>query len=113
MNQRNHQREFEEVVLQIVDILYDDAYGLAITDEIEQRTQRRVTLSSVHETLMRLEQKGYLHSHMGVATEERGGCKKRLFTITNSGKDALWEAKQLRNALWQAIPHIVWESDSI
>lgn len=109
MNQRNHLGEFEEIVLLTVGILYDDAYGLAITDEIEQRTKRQVTLSSVHKTLMRLEQKGYLHSHMGGATEERGGRKKRLFTITNSGKEALREARQMRNALWQAIPRVVWE----
>ncbi|MEM9672184.1 MAG: PadR family transcriptional regulator [Bacteroidota bacterium] len=113
MSQRNHLGEFEEIVLLTVGILYDDAYGLAITDEIEQRTNRKVTLSSVHKTLMRLEQKGYLYSHMGGATEERGGRKKRLFTITNSGKDALREAKQLRNALWQAVPRVVWERGNI
>jgi DNA-binding PadR family transcriptional regulator len=109
MSQRNHLGEFEEIVLLTVGILYEDAYGLAITDEIEQRTKRQVTLSSVHKTLMRLEQKGYLHSHMGGATEERGGRKKRLFTITNSGKEALHEARHMRNALWQAIPKVVWE----
>ncbi|MEQ9441289.1 MAG: PadR family transcriptional regulator [Cyclobacteriaceae bacterium] len=112
MNQRSHLGEFEEVVLLTVGILYDDAYGLAITDEIEQRTERNVKLSSVHKTLMRLEQKGYLHSYMGGATDERGGRQKRLFTITNSGKEVLHEARQQRNAMWQAIPRIVWEGGS-
>lgn len=113
MNQRNHLGEFEEIVLLTVGILYNDAYGLAITDEIEQRTNRKVTISSVHKTLMRLEQKGYLQSQMGGASEERGGRKKRLFTITNSGKETLREARQMRNALWQAIPRIVWEGGNL
>jgi PadR family transcriptional regulator, regulatory protein PadR len=39
-----HLGEFEELVLLTVGILYDDAYGLAITDEIEERTGRSVTV---------------------------------------------------------------------
>lgn len=101
--------EFEELVLLTVGILYDDAYGLAITDEIEARTARTVTVSSVHKALMRMEQKGFLRSHMGGATEERGGRNKRLFTITNTGKEALREARTMRNELWDAIPKIVWD----
>ena len=108
-----HLGEFEELVLLTVGICYDDAYGLGITDEIEQRTGRRVTISSVHKALMRLEQKGFLHSQMGGATKERGGRKKRLFTITNSGKEALRDARAMRNALWQAIPQVVWDIGSI
>ena len=108
-----HLGEFEELVLLTVGILYDDAYGLGITDEIGQRTGRSVTVSSVHKALMRLEQKGFLHSHMGGATEARGGRKKRLFTITNTGKEALRDTRTMRNQLWQAIPKIVWEGGRI
>jgi DNA-binding PadR family transcriptional regulator len=104
-----HLGEFEELVLLAVCILYDDAYGLSIMDEIEKRTGRTVTISSVHKALMRLEQKGFLHSHMGGATEARGGRKKRLFIITGSGKRAMQEAREMRNEMWNAIPRVVWE----
>lgn len=104
--------DFEEIVLLTVGILYDDAYGLAITDEIEQRTGRTHTISSVHKTLMRLEERGMLRSEMGGATEARGGRKKRLFNITNTGKEALYEAKQTREKLWQAVPKVVWDLKS-
>ena len=107
-----HLGEFEELILLTVGILYDDAYGLGITQEIERRTGRTVTVSSVHKGLMRLEQKGFLHSRVGGATQARGGRNKRLFTITNSGKVALREAREMRNQLWQAIPRIVWEGGS-
>lgn len=104
-----HLGEFEELILLTVGILYDDAYGLGITQEIERRTGRTVTVSSVHKGLLRLEQKGFLHSRMGGATEARGGRNKRLFTITDSGKAALRGAWEMRNRLWHAIPPIVWE----
>jgi PadR family transcriptional regulator, regulatory protein PadR len=56
--------EFEELVLLATGILYDDAYGLAIVDELEKQTGRTVMMSSVHKALVRLEDKGYLKSHM-------------------------------------------------
>jgi len=106
---RHHLSDFEEMVLLTVGILYDDAYGLAITDELEIQTGRTYTISSVHKALMRMEEKGMLHSQMGGATEARGGRKKRLFNITNSGKEALLEAKRTREKLWQAVPKVVWD----
>ena len=57
--------EFEELVLLSVGILFEDAYGLAIADELEKQTERTVMISSVHKALVRLEEKGYLKSHMG------------------------------------------------
>ncbi|MDN5213463.1 helix-turn-helix transcriptional regulator [Fulvivirgaceae bacterium BMA12] len=104
-----HLGEFEELVLLTVGILFDDAYGLAITDELEKRTGRRVIISSVHKSLVRLEEKGYLKSHMGGATKLRGGREKRLYLLTNAGINAVNEAKQLRNTMWDAVPKIVWE----
>lgn len=104
-----HLGEFEEIVLLTVGILYEDAYGLAITDEIEKRTGRNVTISSVHKSLNRLEKKGFLTSTMGGATEARGGRQKRLFSITAYGKQALTEARKLRNNMYDAIPKVIWQ----
>jgi len=101
--------EFEELVLLAVGILYDDAYGLAIVDELERKTGRSVMVSSVHKVLLRLEEKGYLESRMGGATKTRGGRDKRLYTLTGSGKKALLHARELRNGMWKEIPKIVWQ----
>ena len=57
--------EFEEYVMLTVAILNDDAYGYAIQKEFENRTKRRVNLSSIHATLFRLEEKGFIKSKMG------------------------------------------------
>src|SRR4051812_2488308 len=76
--------EFEELVLTMVGILQEEAYGNAIVNEIRERIERDVNLSAVHVTLYRLEDKGLVKSEMGGITEERGGRRKRIFTITNA-----------------------------
>lgn len=101
--------EFEELVLLTVGILYDDAYGLAIVDELEKQTGRPVMISSVHKSLVRLEEKGYLKSRMGGATETRGGRDKRLYTLTADGAKVLNQSKEIRNTMWKQVPGVVWE----
>ncbi len=101
--------EFEELVLLTVGILHDDAYALTIFDELQQKTNRKMILSSVHKTLVRLEEKGYLQSYMGGATAARGGREKRLYELTQSGIKVLNQTKELRNSMWDNIPKVVWE----
>ena len=101
--------EFEELVMLATAILYDEAYGYAITKEISERGKRKASLSAVHAALNRLENKGYLHSRMAESTTRRGGKKRRFFELTSSGKAALQESRQLRQHMWAAIPRIVFE----
>ena len=96
--------ELEEIVLLIVGVLYDDAYGVAIQDEMFKRCDRKATLSTIHVALHRLEEKGYLESRLDGATNERGGRRKLLFRVTKSGQKALSNARDMRNELWKAIP---------
>jgi len=96
--------EFEEIVLLTVAILGEEAYGVTVTQELEQKTGRSVGFSTVHTTLQRLEEKGFLSSQMGGATAERGGRRKRFFTVTAAGRRALVEVKQVREELWGALP---------
>ncbi len=98
--------EFEEIILTLVAGLQEDAYGAAIAEEIEIRLKRDVNLSAVHVTLYRLEDKGYLKSKMGGSTNERGGRRKRIFTITNSGLAMLKAMKEARLDLWKLVPQL-------
>jgi PadR family transcriptional regulator PadR len=101
--------ELEELVLLMVGILYKDAYGVAVMDEIEKQTGRSLNISAVHTVLKRLEEKGLLTSEMGDPTNERGGRRKRIFLLTASGKKALGEANEMRNQLFKKIPKVSWE----
>jgi PadR family transcriptional regulator PadR len=98
--------EFEELVLTMVGILRDDAYGNAIVSEIKQRVGREVNLSAVHVTLYRLEDKGLVKSQMGGSTNSRGGRRKRIFSITNAGLAMLRSMKESRMDLWKLIPQL-------
>ena len=101
--------EFEELVLLAVAAMQDDAYSLAITEEINRITHRNITFGVVHSALNRLEKKGFVESEMGGATKERGGRRKRIFTISTSGKKALVKAKTQRDELWGMIPRFVFD----
>lgn len=98
--------EFEEIILTLVAGLQEDAYGAAIAEEIETRLKREVNLSAVHVTLYRLEDKGFIKSKFGGGTNERGGRKKRIFTITNSGLAMLKAMKEARLDLWKLVPQL-------
>lgn len=98
--------EFEELVLTMVGILQEEAYGNAIVNEIRERIGREVNLSAVHVTLYRLEDKGFVKSSMGGATSSRGGRRKRIFTVTNAGLAMLRSMKEIRTGLWKLLPQL-------
>jgi PadR family transcriptional regulator, regulatory protein PadR len=98
--------EFEELVLTMVGILQEEAYGNAIVNEIHERVGRTVNLSAVHVTLYRLEDKGYVKSAMGGATSARGGRRKRIFKVTNAGLAMLRALKESRMDMWKLIPQL-------
>jgi PadR family transcriptional regulator, regulatory protein PadR len=96
--------ELEELILLVIGVMKEHAYGVNITQALETETGRTVDFSTVHTTLKRLEEKGFLKSTMGGATAERGGRRKRYFTITNYGYKALHENQEIRARLWSLMP---------
>jgi DNA-binding PadR family transcriptional regulator len=99
--------EFEELVLLTVAALRDEAYSVAVCDELSNHADRDVKLGVVHAVLNRLEEKGQVKSRLGEATKERGGKRKRFYQLTTAGKSALVRAKTVRDQLWERIPTIV------
>jgi len=100
--------ELEELVLLAVASLGEDAYGLAIVELLEKQADRNLSLSASHTVLYRLEEKGFLKSEMGGATAERGGRRKRIFSITQAGYNAIRETNEVRQGLWSNIK-LSWE----
>ncbi len=98
--------EFEELVLTLVAALREDAYGAALAEEIDKKMGREVNLSAVHVTLYRLEDKGYVKSSFGGGTKERGGRRKRIYTVTSAGMAMLRAMKESRVELWKMVPQL-------
>ena len=96
--------EFEEVILLLVGILGEEAYSFKIADEFESQTGRAVSIGAAHSTLDRLENKGFLTSAMGKSTAERGGRRKRIFSITASGRRVLKVSRDFKVSLWSQYP---------
>ncbi len=101
---RTYLGEFEELVLLTAAVLNGQAYGVSIAEELEKETGRSVSLSAVHAALQRLGEKGMVTSVLGGATAERGGRRKRFFSVTAAGSRALREIRQTRNHLWDLMP---------
>ena len=101
--------EFEEVVLLTVAILYENAYGIAIKEDIESRLGRKVSVGAMRTALSRLEKKVLLESEFGEATAIRGGKRKRYFKVTPFGKKELEEVMETRKKLWEAIPSVTFD----
>ena len=96
--------ELEELVLLTVGVLYPEAYGVAVMDEIESQAGRSLNISAILSVLTRLEEKGFLKSKMSDPSQERGGRRKRIFLLTAAGKRSLEEANEMRNQLFNQIP---------
>ena len=106
----HHLGEFEEIVLLTVAILQDEAYGIAIINEMERRLHRKVSIGALQTVLRRLENKAYLTSKFGEKTKVRGGKRKRFFSLTLYSKKVLTEVKEQRMGLWSALPEFAFNN---
>ena len=94
---------FEELVLLAVGSLGEEAYGVAIKDLLAEKGGKKPSIGALHSALYRLEGKGFLKSWEGGATSERGGRRKKYYTLTTHGQSVLQEAHQLRLELGKNI----------
>src|SRR5258705_6969208 len=98
--------EFEELVLLAVAALQRDAYGVEIKRELEERLNHKLSVGSIQSALKRMEEKGFLTSAFGEATQKRGGKRKRIYATTSHARKVLEEMKEIRAALWSSIPTV-------
>jgi DNA-binding PadR family transcriptional regulator len=97
---------FELMVMLAIIRIGDDAYGVAISNEIEETTGSEVFLGSVYDALARLQEKGLVTSTMGEATAERGGRAKRHFRATSKGIRVVRDTQQSLMKLWRGLPEL-------
>jgi PadR family transcriptional regulator PadR len=106
MSDREGLGEFEHIIILALLRLGDDAYGMRVRQEIEQRAGRETSIGAVYSTLDRLETKGLVESFTGEATAERGGRAKRIFKATSKGIHALERSQQ---ALINMMEGLTWK----
>lgn len=105
-----HIGELEELVLLTVGALNREAYAVLIMEEIKNNSSRTMDVTAIHSVLRRLEKKGLVASEMGGATAERGGRRKRFFTLTIAGRKVLDETMSLRMSLYSKLPRLTFST---
>jgi len=103
--------DFEQIVLLAILRLGEGAYGLAIREEIAERTDRDPSPGALYTTLDRLEEKGLVRSRFGDPTPERGGRAKRFFTVTARGLQSVVHAQRTYRQLLEGLqlPGLAYE----
>ncbi len=99
--------EFEQMVLLATLQAGDDAFALAVLNELDRRTGRRVDRGALYKTFDRLEGKGLVEWSVEAATPERGGHRRRLFRVTREGVDALRACRHALFNLWDGLDPIL------
>ena len=102
MGKGDHLGEFEALVLASVVRVGSDATGVDVYQEIESRTRRDPSVSGVHVTLRRLEQKGLLSSALGDRSP-KGGRPQRHYRLTPDGARTLSDFRQMWSRVWRGL----------
>lgn len=100
---RNFLGEFEQIVLLAMARVGNEAYAVSIHDEILRTTGREVSIPAVYVTLSRLEKKGLVESWMGEPSPTRGGRAKRYFELSDDGREALEQQREVFDQLWDGL----------
>jgi PadR family transcriptional regulator len=94
---------FEEQVLLAVVHAADDAYGMQIRRQIEERIGRSVAIGAVYATLDRLENKGLVTSWLGAPEGVRRGRPRRFFKLESAGSAALQVSREAHARMWRGV----------
>ena len=86
--------QFEQLILFALVRLGADSSGVTIRRQIEARTAREISPGALYTALDRLERRGFVSSRLGEPTPERGGRRKRLYTLLPAGERALTSVYQ-------------------
>lgn len=100
----SHLTDLEQLLLLATLRQDDEAYGAALQRDVEEVADRRVSLGSIHVTMSRLEQQGFVHSELGEPTGGRGGKARRIYTVTDEGIEALNRAREVLEQMWSGVP---------
>lgn len=92
------------VLLAVLRLEEEGAYGVTIARVIEEVAGRSVAMAVVYATLDRLESRDLVTSWTGEPTPERGGRAKRFFRVSPMGTRQVKATQRALSALWEGVP---------
>jgi DNA-binding PadR family transcriptional regulator len=93
----------ELAILLTVSRLGNEAYGLAVRRDLEERTRRDHSIGAIYTTLQRIEDKGLVTSHTSAPLPVRGGRSRRHYVLTAAGAKCLREAERNTLSVWAGV----------
>ncbi len=95
--------ELEQLLLFSIIRLQERAYGASIHEEIQDRTGRSVAMGAVYTGLTRLIRNGYVAAKVGEATPERGGRRKKYYSILPLGAQLLLRSVEVHRRMVEGL----------
>ena len=93
----------EEILLLTILRLKENAYGVTIMQKMMETTGKKIVYGTLYNSLDVLVRKGYVLTHKGEPTAERGGRSKVYYRLTETGKEALRQSREFHASLWEGI----------
>ena len=94
---------FEQLVLLALLRIGEESYGVSIRQELEETSQRTISLGAVYSTLERLEKKGLITSRHSSPDPVRGGKPRRHFKVLPEGELALGRSRDVMDKMWHGV----------
>lgn len=101
--------EFEQMVLLAILRLREDAYGMTLRQELEERAGRSVSRGALYRTLDRMAGKKYITWSVEEPTAERGGHHRRRFRVMPLGMASLRASRGALMRLWEGLEVVLEE----
>ena len=86
--------KLEEQILMTVWEFEGEGYGVNVFQHLEKINDKKIALGVVYDVMERLRKKDLLEARMGTPTPVRGGMRKKYYSITKAGIEALAESKE-------------------
>ena len=99
----------EELILLTVYRLEESASLVKIRELLIASTGFNWTVGNVYVPLDRMHKLGYLETHIGEPTSQRGGKAVKFYALSRKGKKALIELKQVNDRMWAEISDMALE----
>ena len=92
--------EFEELVLLALRHRGGNATVVDLQETLAEVASRRASMGHLYSALDRLQRKGFVSSALGEPSGQRGGKRRRVYTIDPSAEEVLEGLRHVRDRLW-------------
>ncbi len=89
--------------------LGEDAYGVAIKEDVSEFMSKRISYGTLYSYLDQLFRKGLISKSIGDPTPERGGRRKIFYKLTKKGIHALESAYELQKLIWERLSEVSFD----